>query len=119
MKRNMDLVRTLLLELEGVPAGELYESDQSSAEADRDTIEGHLLLMEDAGLITRVDRELSGNVIVGEITWAGHEFLNAIRPDGVWKRIKDTLREKALGASFAVIQQLGIAYTKQLLGLGE
>lgn len=94
MKRDMDLVRNLLLEIEdGRRAFELMTpeiaeilGENGTGKMPRDQaelIEYHLALLDEAGLIT-IQAKLSGAVWqIGQITWAGHDFLDTIRDPAI------------------------------------
>lgn len=51
-------------------------------------LEYHLTLLYNAGLIT-IQAKLSGAVWqIGQITWAGHDFLDTIREPAIWRETK-------------------------------
>lgn len=90
MKRDMDLVRKILFALEA----------RSSPKAvfvlpiegyDELTVKYHLLLLAQAGLIDfEPEMTKTGRVIrplVLGLNWAGHEFLDAVRSDTVWRKV--------------------------------
>ena len=63
--------------------------------------------------ITEADGGIYG-IFVYRITYIGHEFIDTIRPDTVWKKIQKAIT--ALGsASLPVIQSLGSQYATELL----
>ncbi len=97
MKRNMDLVRDLLLQLEAVgDAHSIHiftEDDHSPLKFDGhtwDEVEYHARQLIDAGIIN------NGNVnpMVGfcfkKITWYGHDFVDSIRDSEIWEKTKST-----------------------------
>jgi hypothetical protein len=112
MKRDMDLVRMLLLKIE---AGKKQTmSDLVNAECrigDPEDIGYHLrMLIKEAGVVTGIDVcTCDGDHWIHlELTWFGHEFLDDIRDPEIWRRTKegaasigsfsiDTLRELAKG----------------------
>lgn len=53
------------------------------------------------------------------LTWRGHEFLNAIRDDQVWRKIQATTIDKGSSLSFDIIKELGITLVKSALGLAQ
>lgn len=121
MKRDMELIRSLLAEIESTPAGGWYDTESSSLSADIETLGEHLLLLEEAGYIRSVDQDRSGHATCRGLTWAGHEFLAALRSDTIWQKCKAMLREKALsvaGVPLQVIQELCVAVARSELGLG-
>ncbi len=91
MKRDMDLVRSILLRFED---SEKVRQDRSilSDLADDATIIGHLAMLEDAGFIEHKDWQpypRGVKIRLGwRITWTGHEFLEAVRDPEIWRRTK-------------------------------
>lgn len=121
LKRDMDLIRSLLLEMEagkvvflvvaedvGETIGIAPEDTLPKEEAAR--LEMHLDLLEDAGLV-EFQRGSAGLWRVVRITWAGHEFLESVRDGEVWKRVKLWV-EKVGNGSLAVILELTKAAAK-------
>lgn len=93
MKRDMDLIRTLLLKLELI---DLSPGAYSQLRGNEDELRildytsnqilAHLALMIDAGF---VDAEDGGNHVgYRKITWNGHDFLDSVRDEEIWKRTK-------------------------------
>lgn len=82
MKRDMNLVRRILLraEKEQAPFSDLAFVDESTHEK---VVDYHIHMMEDAGFI-EVDRDTQGGWyrIIG-ITWEGHELLASMRRDAL------------------------------------
>jgi hypothetical protein len=52
----------------------------------------HARLLSEARLI---DAKVTGmgDIIFSSITWAGHDYMDAVRDDEIWKSTKDTLTE--------------------------
>jgi hypothetical protein len=98
MKRDMDLVRELLLKLEAEPLdGNLWRLEPDGlgiADHSPDEIAYHLVLLIDAELLDG-KREQSGGFVARKLTWAGHDFLDSVRDAKVWRTTKD--RVKAAG----------------------
>lgn len=118
MKRDMDLVRELLLKIEAAPGKPRWEHliDAQDPEA---VVLGteHLKLMQEAGLIAGVSTQsLSGPYQLLDIalTWRGHEFLDTIRDSEVWRRTKSGA-EKAGVAGIGFVWELAKAYGKQVV----
>ena len=93
MKRDMDLIRTLLLEIESWPPGARVPSTRIViAPYTEEQIRYHAELLHDAGFIGGVlaVHRASGErpAIVGRLTWHGHEFVDATRSDIVWAAVK-------------------------------
>lgn len=114
MKRDMELVRKLLVLIE--------EQDVNNKELklpndiDRNVAVYHLRLLQQAGF-TENDIQYADNSplwIYSSLTWDGHEFLDAIRNDTVWNKVKKTVAEKGGSIPFDVLKAVAVAYSKQL-----
>jgi len=116
MKRDMDLVRSILLKLEQKDIGRSVTIDGFEDE----TVSRHLELLEEAGLIKATIIPLDNRpslVLVERPTWQGYDFLDAIRSDQVWNRTKTLVAEKTGSTAFEVIKAVATAIaTKLLLG---
>ena len=93
MKRDMDLIRALLLEIESWPPGARVPSTRIAIEPyTEEQIRYHADLLHEAGLIGGVIavHRATGErpAIVGRLTWNGHEFVDATRSDAVWAAVK-------------------------------
>lgn len=90
MKRDKDLIRSLLLDVEMKDdgSGNPIEFDKI-AKVDRDITE-HLFLLADAGLIEAIDASSmrAREIIVLRLTWQGHEYLDNIRDPEIWAGAK-------------------------------
>lgn len=110
MKRDMDLIREILLKIE--------EHDVNSSSYDSIEIEGHssqeicehVRLLEGAGLIAGAHYDIAGNVWVQRITWSGYDYLDNVRDNSIWKKTKDTIKEKGLPLVFDVIKTIASAF---------
>lgn len=89
MKRDMDLVRELLLaiECEGTPT--LRDMPKAPPASDLE-VGYHIGMLVDAGLLSAVDLGEKGSEEYGDIalTWEGHEFLETVRDPQVWSTAK-------------------------------
>jgi Hypothetical protein (DUF2513) len=87
MKRNMDLIRELLLRLESLPmrTGEVMLFSPGDKEIaipgySDDKITYHLSLLREGGLIECPGSQpLDGSVTFRSLTWHGHDLLDAVR----------------------------------------
>ena len=117
MKRDMDLCRDILLDLESKPfdpgSVEIKIGGKSEEE-----ISYHLMLLDQAGLVKAVDLSKSTQRMkwrANYLTWDGHDFLDASRNETVWERAKATLQDKSVGMTFEILKALLIEYCKQLI----
>ena len=114
MKRNWDVIREVLIEVESLGFNERSSFDYSLSyrETEENTSKAeHALLLWKAGLITAVDAgSMDGPAILApELTWQGHELLEVMRSKPVWDRIKSVAADKGLELSFEAIFALGKA----------
>ena len=116
MKRDMDLIRLLLLQIEGEPP-----APHLSGYTDQQKLY-HLALLIEADLVDgRVVHNGQAEVAqahVIRLTWKGHEFLDAARDQGVWDQAWKKLREQGFQVTIAVMTELLTAVAKSRLGLG-
>ncbi|MGE8131573.1 DUF2513 domain-containing protein [Methylobacterium sp. NPDC080182] len=113
MKRDMDLVREILILIEDdVCAFGAGHGEARLAFPEADVME-HLRLMEQAGLIEVASHPLSGPIYVRGLTWTGHDFLDTVRDPEVWKRTKEGA-SKMGGWTFGLLKDLGTAYLKHV-----
>lgn len=113
MKRDMDLVRKILLEIEDRHvATALYDFQIEGY--DMQTIANHCKIMHEAGLISDCSIKYAGGDIfafgVGSLTWNGHDYLDKIRDDYVWRKTKDIITEKGLPLVFDTIKTISTAF---------
>lgn len=113
MKRDMDLIRHLLLVLEAKPGPEMLRSRDIEVEGySPSEVQYHLNLMFQAELLNGEDvRSTTSDRLIKvmpfDLTWQGHEFLETVRDPEVWRQAK-------AGASKA-----GTAGIEFLLGMAK
>lgn len=99
MKRNMNKVRELLIKIEETGVDDTYYTDDQEECY-------HLRIMKDGGLVEGwvADDGVDGMTAeITRMTWKGHEFLDAIRDDGVWEKVKTHFKEKGVGMTIDAI----------------
>ena len=132
MKRDMELIRDILLKAEELAAegGRIEIEERTHKE-----VNYHIFLMAQNGLIlfwppTRSVRDEPGSAmslnevlstdtslrIVG-LTWAGHEFLDTARDTGTWRKALTRIGGGAASASFEVVKAVLIDEAKRRFGL--
>lgn len=111
MKRDLDLMRQIMLDLE---ANTSYIIDSLSLYPVNDReyqtkIYFHLRLLEDAGYIKLGDVAMMGgfpNVKIVFITNAGYDFLRLTRDDKLWKLAHPLILKAGAIASITAIEQI-------------
>ena len=123
MKRDLNLFRTILLEIEQMPAGEDWVLNRDSSnlyinDSEEKNILEHLILMQDARLITKaVTKGGDGfyELCPCNLTNQGHDFLDAVRSSSVWEKIKATVLDKGISYSIESIIFLAKKFAKEQL----
>ncbi len=118
MKRDMDLVREILLKLEAHPA-QIFGAEMEIDGYSKEEINFHLMLMNEAGLINADDSSAGTEIYFLPlwITWAGYEFLDDAKNDTRWGRAK-SIMQKTVGVSFEVLKEiLKTLITQEITGL--
>ena len=123
MKRDLNLFRTILLESEKMPAGEDWVLNRDSSnlyinDSEEKNILEHLILMQDARLITKaVTKGGDGfyELCPCNLTNEGHDFLDAVRSSSVWEKIKATVLDKGISYSIESIIFLAKKFAKEQL----
>jgi hypothetical protein len=112
MKRNPDLIRSLLLLIEandvkGLKGREIEVDGHEYAE-----VMSHLNLLADAGFIigeysrssTNPDRVIATEHVF-DLTWAGHEYLDTVRDNKIWRETK-AIAHKVGATSFEFLFEI-------------
>ncbi len=120
MKRDMDLVRKILLELEKHKHG--YAPRPLAIEGhSEEEIGFHVHLMGEAGLLKTADVATRGSMSpqaqARNITWEGCEFLDAAREPSIWERAKVKIVSAGAGVTLEVLKGVLADLSKQALGL--
>lgn len=109
MKRDMDLIRLILLKIE-----EEYQSeplyDLEIENYDMETIAYHCQLLYDQGLISDYkpffgDDSLIDFAVRG-LTQEGYDLLEKIRDNSLWGKIKLHIKETAPGAAIELLRKI-------------
>jgi len=130
VKRDMDLIRSVLISLEGNShfngSNWLYccSTNRSSKvalcvsdfpEHSLEEVNYHVSLLVSADFIKG---KISEERLVGiySLTWAGHEFLDNIKDISTWERTKERLKGLP-GVALSVVASIAEAEIKKRLGL--
>ena len=117
MKRDMELIRKILIQLEeatthDIPV-QIYVEGYKPEE-----INYNIGIVGEGGLLELFGtpvRELNSTTryLPTRLTWEDHDFLDASRNDNVWKRVIKAGKEKGGGLAFDVFKALLIQYAKE------
>lgn len=117
MKRDLDLVRRILLEVEDAD-DKVDINDLATPQHAMPEIAYHVQLMAHHGLIdARIvyadDHDYIGWVTA--LTWDGCDYLDAIRNDGVWRKTKEAVKEAVGTTTLAVVKQVAEKVAVELI----
>ena len=120
MKRDMDVVREILLATESAGPGGL-SSNVIATGSNQDVVAYNAELLVEAGMlrgeVVRYIGSVAPNVCIQRLTWDGHDFLDAIRDDTVWNETKVALLDTAGTAALEVVKALAVSISRTALGL--
>ncbi|WP_425628273.1 DUF2513 domain-containing protein [Vibrio neptunius] len=112
MKRDMELIRSLLLAIEE------NAHDYKLQNYNLDAVRYHEALLIEAGLVVgSISQELGTTeypyVKIFKLTWSGHEFIDNIREDRLWSTIKCNFKEASFSTIMNVSKELAEGYAKK------
>lgn len=112
MKRDWELIRVILEKTEELPDSRSRLFARGVSGWSEDEVNYHLWLLLDARLIEGncASKPGAGTTLLccaTALTWKGHEFLDTVRSDRAWNRIKRWLNEKGFELSFEAIVAAG------------
>lgn len=115
MKRDWELVREILLRTEALDPNEsltLKDFDEDL----RYLISYHVKMLTNSGLLHSIISNNIGNnptqFHVQELTWEGHEFLDSIRVESTWQKVKAFVKDKGGVMTFDVIKAVAANIVK-------
>ena len=106
MKRNQDYLRQLLFEFEAQPDWLIVVFNAINANAEQRERLYHVQLLRDAGLVTEVGRSTY------RLTNSGHDYIEAIRDEGIWSKTKTAVAETGGSATLEIIKSLAMGFLK-------
>jgi hypothetical protein len=120
VKRDMDLVREILLKVESDPAlnGSHWEEFDTSDFPGHslEEIAYHIDLLLEAKLVEGDSTLDSGVPAISRLTWEGHEFIGSTSDPDIWAKVKE--RTKGFpDVAISVMWELAKAELKKKLGL--
>nr|WP_294510085.1 DUF2513 domain-containing protein [uncultured Rhodopila sp.] len=116
MKRDMDLVRDILLKIESAPGKSSWNVliDGVEGEDKQKLLLAHLPLMRDAHLVKFLSLNAGIYTVMEniELTWEGHDLLDSVRSPEVWKKTKKGV-EAAGGFTIDLMKSLAKGFVKK------
>ena len=122
MKRDFEVIRKILLECERHSEAVTWVSD---VDADEDGVyygfsdpieKEHFRLLIEASLIEDVFESANNERPARfgyRLTWAGHDFVDAIRDQNIWQKTKAILLELGGSSALEIVKHLALEVAKQ------
>lgn len=108
MKRDLELIRRILEEVESSEKCVIYDysSDSARLEVSDSELIHNVRLMAEHGLIhaERTNR----SVVLKSLTWKGHDFLENIQDQTIWNEVK----KHGVHISFSAVQEMIVDLAK-------
>lgn len=119
MKRDMELIRRILLAVENDELSSTNYHERVLPGVPEDVYFSHVRLLDEAGLLKAIGMKGDNYALYypDRLTWEGHEFLDSIRNETVWAKVKHRLGEQLSSVPIPVIAQLGVDVLKHTLGI--
>jgi len=117
MKRDMELIRKILMQLEEATTHDVpIQLDIEDYQPEE--INYNVGTAWKGGLIELYGKPTSSHnsathYLPKSLTWEGHEFLDTSRNESAWKRMLNTIKEKGGGLAFEIVKALLIQYVKE------
>jgi hypothetical protein len=121
MRRDMDLIRELMLRLEAVPleAGDVWTIPYDD---ERLAVEGHTFaeimyhveLIHSARFTEPYGNQGAASLTFSGFTWQGHDFIDSVRDPKIWRDTKSTL-QKVGGYTLDIVIGVAKGLLKQQL----
>lgn len=119
MKRDMELIRKIVLAVEESESG--YAQPVVINGYTEEQIGYHNFLIADAGLAIGSNVTFKGASApqwrLVHLTSAGHDFADAARNKSIWDKATAAVKENAGAVTIAVMTQLLVHYAKKAVGL--
>ncbi|MDX1071080.1 DUF2513 domain-containing protein [Sinorhizobium medicae] len=116
MKRDMDLVRDLLLQIEEFDQGYGGDVEIEPGDHEPQVVAEHLRLLLEARLIegdaVPDDEYAFDHILPTRLTWSGHDFLETVRDPEIWKKTKEGALS-AKGFTLDLLQDLAKGFIKK------
>lgn len=121
---NHECVRDIAIVLESIGIKEkLTSSSYSKHEIlqnyNLDEVFYTIEKLNEAGFINIAIARMAGgiNFQADSLTWYGHQFLDNIRDDNIWKKTKQRAGKAVSSVSLAILSELAASVLKNTLGL--
>lgn len=124
MKRDLNLIRNILLEVESAEPEDQVRLDRFEEKyADRlNEVSAHVHLLHDAGYLkATISQELSPagprQFFIQKIEWEGYEYLDAVRDDGIWAKTQEKLKSVGGATTLEIAKAVATKLVMEAMGV--
>lgn len=123
MKRDLDLIRKIMLIVENEPSDSVNRIDVSEIvnrledKYDEATVFYHFQLLNDSNFITGISCNTIGHndYIIERLTSDGCDYLDNVRNEKVWNKTVEKLKSYGGGAALNIVSNVAGAILKEML----
>ena len=118
MERDMDLVRSILLAVEEQCGGSERIQITSIEGHSSEAVLYHLRLLYEAGYLhcgKAISRFQGTTYLIRGLSWEGHDFLDTVRSESVWRRVREKLAEQGGSTAIEPVKRLALEIAKSEL----
>lgn len=122
MKRDLELIRKILLEIEEMDNDEkIRDSDIIIEGYSENEIVYHVKLLIEAGylnggLFSTIGVKRCPYIVKG-LTWEGHDFIGMAKNDKVWEKGMDNLKVVGKGIALEIVKEVLSGTMKKMLNI--
>lgn len=106
----MDLVRQILTSVEERSDGKAQVFEFGG---DNRPLREHVSLLINAGYLREVGVTRSSSRTKVQLTWQGHDFLDAVRSQSIWEKTKQAVAEEGGSFSLELLKTVALAFAKK------
>ena len=121
MKRDLELIRHILLLRENSDEHDMTVADFVTEQYDFGAVSYHIKLLLDCCYIEAIDISSLGNpysnYFVLRLTSFGHDYLDTIRNDQIWANTKSKFGDLLSSATFEMIKKVAEVFILKQLGI--
>lgn len=113
MTRNWEIIREILLSLEGAVTPNTYLNANSFDGLSEQEVAYNMRLLSEAGYIeAKIMNSSSGDgkinaALATRLTNSGHDLLDTMRNDSVWNKVKEQFTSKGIDMTFDLVVSVG------------
>lgn len=108
MKRDMELIREILIEFEKIDETAKFSYEIQIENYTRKEIIGHVFMLYDGGFIDIVNASTQDgkDFLAKGLKWEGHNFLEVSRNENIWKRVTGKLYKEGMKVGSTILYDI-------------